>query len=186
MKKTILCLILALCFLLSACASVPVTDEPVAEQPSDAAVQTPAENAPEQVPSEPAATVEAPVFKYLYDEMLAAEVLPEMMEFPESMVLDFYGIEEADYDQAIFYQSYDSMLADEVVLISAVDDAAASRVEEMLNARLEAKAEEAKGYSPEQFAIIEKCSVVREGEFVALIVSPEKDTLVEIFKNGIA
>ena len=181
MKKMVLCLILALCFLLSACASAPAT-----EQPTEPAVETPAESEPAETPSEPAATIEAPVFKYIYDEMLAANVLPEMMEFPESMVLDFYGIEEADYDQAIFYQSYDSMLADEVVLISAVDDTAASHVEEMLNARLEAKAEEAKGYSPEQFAIIEKCSVVREGEFIALIVSPEKDTLIEIFKNGIA
>lgn len=183
MKKTILCLILALCFLLSACASAPAAEEPATEQP---AVETPAEREPAETPSEPAATIEAPVFKYIYEEMLAANVLPEMMEFPENMVLDFYGIEEADYDQAIFYQSYDSMLADEVVLISAVDDAAASRVEEMLNVRLDAKAEEAKGYSPEQFAIIEKCSVVRDGLYVALIVSPEKDTLIDIFNNGIA
>lgn len=182
MKKTVLCLSLALCFLMSACASAPVAKEP---QPSEAPMEAPLGSETPAEPSEPAATVEAPVLKFIYADMTNTSLLPEMMEFPESMVMDFYGIDAADYSDAIFYQSYDSMLADEVVLICAVDDAAAARVEEMLNARLDAKAEEAKGYSPEQFAIIEKCSVVRSGLNVALIVSPEKDTLVEIFQNGI-
>ena len=192
MKKCVLCLLLALCFLLSACA------KPVAEDPDPAVTKEPSDVQPEATPSQTSAETQLsaePVeagedegsgLLSIYEELLKTEVLPEMMEFPKSMVLDFYGIEETDYTDAVFYQSFDSMLADEVVLILAVDDAAASRIEEMLNTRLEAKAEEAKGYSPEQFAIIEKCSVQRSGRYVGLIVSPEKDKLVEIFKNRIA
>lgn len=196
MKKSIAYLLVVLCLLMMvSCTAAPVENE-AAESGQPEASQIPLESgqpADSAVPSEseePSDTSEpsdqSVGFEALYQKMLDAEILPEMMEFPESMVLDFYGIDPADYTEAVFYQSFDSMLADEVVLVNAMDDAAADRVEEMLNVRLEAKAEEAKGYSPEQFAIIEKCSVIRDGMNVIMIVSPKKDVLVEIFMKGIA
>lgn len=190
MKKSIAYLLVVLCLLMMvSCTAAPVENE-AAESGQPEASQIPLESgqpADSAVPSESEEPSDQSVgFEALYQKMLDAEILPEMMEFPESMVLDFYGIDPADYTEAVFYQSFDSMLADEVVLVNAVDDAAADRVEEMLNVRLEAKAEEAKGYSPEQFAIIEKCSVIRDGMNVIMIVSPKKDVLVEIFMKGIA
>ncbi len=107
--------------------------------------------------------------------------LPEMMEIPENMVLDYYGIEPADYTASLVRISVDNMLADEVVMMEGVDAAAADRIEGMLKERLQAKADEAENYSPEQFAIIGKCGVVRDNQSVALLVSADYDALVDAF-----
>ncbi|MDO5111972.1 MAG: DUF4358 domain-containing protein [Clostridia bacterium] len=107
--------------------------------------------------------------------------LPEMMEIPEDMILDYYGIEPADYTASLVRISVDNMLADEIVLMEGVDDAAADRIEAMLNERLQAKADEAESYSPEQFAIIEKCAVVRDGQSVALLVSADHQSMADAF-----
>lgn len=107
--------------------------------------------------------------------------LPEMMEIPEDMILDYYGIEPADYTASLVRISVDNMLADEVVMMEASDEAAAERIEGLLKERLQAKAGEAENYSPEQFAIISKCGVVRDGQSVALLVSADYQVLVDAF-----
>lgn len=107
--------------------------------------------------------------------------LPEMMELPEDMLLDYYGIEPSDYLASLVRVSVDNMLADEVVMLHGADSAAADRIEDMLNARLQAKADEAQGYSPEQYAIIKKCAVTRDGDCVALLVSADHSSLLQAF-----
>ena len=108
--------------------------------------------------------------------------LPEMMEIPEDMILDYYGIEPADYTASLVRISVDNMLADEVVMMQGADAAAADRIEAMLKGRLQAKADEAESYSPEQYAIIEKCGVIRDGDAVALLVNADYSGLADAFK----
>ena len=77
------------------------------------------------------------------------------------------------------------MLADEFVILVAANEDAADRLEEKLQARLERKLDEAEGYSPEQAAIIEKCSVLRDKNYVSLIVSPDFDAIAQAYKDYI-
>ena len=139
---------------------------------------------PQQTAAPDAGTAAESPLKAVYRDMDASGLMPEMMELPETMALDLFGFDSSYYSDAVFYLSYDSMLADEVVLVAANDEAAADFVEEMLFARLEAKAEEAQGYSPEQYAIITACSVYRNGNIVALIVGPGADDLTAVFARS--
>ncbi len=111
--------------------------------------------------------------------------LPEMMEIPEDMISDYYGIDPEDYSASLFRISIDNMLADEVIMLQAKDEDAASRIEEMLNERLNAKAGEAESYSPEQYAVITACKVFRDGTTLAMIVSPEHSEMLSAFQQEI-
>ena len=122
-------------------------------------------------------------FQSAYDQMQPQ--LPEMMEIPPEMVTDYYGIERDDYKAGIFMISLDNMLADEVVMLQAIDSAAADRIETMLNERLQAKADEAESYSPEQYAIITGCKVLRNGETLSLLVSADYSGMVAIYNTEI-
>lgn len=118
-----------------------------------------------------------------YQKLEGLGILPPMVEVPEDMVLDFYGIAPEWYSQAVFMVSEDSLLADEVVLISAKDDKSVKEIEAMLTSRLDFKAEEARSYSPQQFDIIKKGWLVAQGLDIALLVSPQADSLLAAWQG---
>ena len=157
MKKIHLLLMVTLALVLTACSAAPASSTP-----ADRGAQ----------------------FVQAYQKMEAA--FPEMMEMPEDTILDFYGIAPEEYETAVFRLSVDNMLADEAVFIQAKDAANADHIEEMLNARLQAKAEEAESYSPEQYEIIHKCSVYRDDLCLAMIVNEAFEEKLDIFKKPCA
>lgn len=159
MKKyvSILCFLLVMMLSISACGTKPVSADTV--------------NSAEK-------------FTQAYGKIEAS--LPEMMEIPEESVLDFYGIEPSEYENALFRLSVDNMLCDEVIFVQAKDETSAGNIEEMLNARLQAKAEEAESYSPEQYEIIKTCHVYRDGLILALIVNSNANEMLDTFQQAMA
>ncbi len=183
-KFRIVCIAWILLTLLTGlgCQSAPAAPTP-ADTASPAPITT---TVPEAEPTEPLPPADAEAggesrFAPLYQQMQDLGVLPEMLPLPDTMVTDFYGIDHADYTDGLYYLSYDSLLADEVVLVEATDDAAAKRIEQALENRLSVKAYEAESYAPEQHAVIQRCAVRRNGLSVALIVSPSFEALTELF-----
>ena len=103
--------------------------------------------------------------------------LGDMVEYSTADLQNAFGIEAADVKQSAVKVAADGLKADEVILIEAVDDAAASRIEQKLQAHYEAKGKENITYNPEQYAIIQKCSVKRNGNIVTLFLSTEADKM---------
>ena len=118
-----------------------------------------------------------------YAAISAGVEMPEMMEIPSAIVLDYFGIQSADYSDAVFYICADSLLADEVVIVNAVDDDAAKRIKEKLDVRLNQKMVSAQGYSPEQYEIIRKCEVRVDGKTIAMLVSPDVENMTKIYEE---
>jgi hypothetical protein len=121
----------------------------------------------------------------VYDAVLGAARTPEMFAAPDEIILDYYGINASDYTDAVFMMSVDGLLADEIVIVRAVDEEASGKIAERLNKRLKTKADEARTYSPEQFAVIENSMVTRDGLWTAMLVSPEAEKMREAYKNAI-
>ena len=131
----------------------------------------------------PSKQVESIDIKAVYLAMEKTGALPGMTAVPDGMLLDFYGIDPAWCAEALFMVSADSLLADEVVLIRARDEAAAKRILPFLESRMQAKAEEARNYSPEQYAIIKQGQILSRGVELALIVSPQVSRLVSMYQG---
>lgn len=119
----------------------------------------------------------------VYQAMEQAGVLPDMVAVPQDMLPDFYGIQPEMFSSAVFMVSADSLLADEVVLIRAKDGASAAKILSLLHARMAAKAEEAQAYSPEQYAVIRRGQVLSKGQDLALIVSPQAEKLLALYRG---
>ena len=71
------------------------------------------------------------------------------------------------------------------MLIKATDTDAAGRINEKLVNRMNAKLNETKSYNPEQYAIIEKCSVDTDGVYVSMILSANAEAIKALYKTGI-
>ena len=90
-------------------------------------------------------------------------------------LMELYGIAAADVKQFEARMQMESLMADEVVLIEAVDAQAAARVKEKLEGRYQSKLNETRDYLPDEFAKIEKSKVSVNGNYVALIVTGEAE-----------
>lgn len=120
----------------------------------------------------------------IYDDIAAHAQLPAMMPVGGDLVLDYYGIDLDDCEEALFMvYDGDQMLADEIVLIRAKDAAAAKAIKERLDARMQYKADENDGYLPEQYEVVKKGKVLQDGLRLALFVSPDIDTVLEVYNQ---
>ena len=106
----------------------------------------------------------------------------EMLEMDE--MLDVYGIQAADMKQFAAAVNTSGIDCDEVVLVEAKDADAASRVKEALDKRYQAKLNETENYLPDEYAVIKTCSVVMDGNYVAMIVAPNAADLVKIYNES--
>lgn len=110
--------------------------------------------------------------------------LSEMMALTEEDLMELYGIAQADVKQFAARLPWDSLNADEVVLIEAADDAAAARVKEKLDNRYQNKLNETRDYLPAEYEKISACSVSSSGKYVALIVSAEAKDMTADYQKA--
>ncbi|HIS70218.1 MAG TPA: DUF4358 domain-containing protein [Candidatus Gallacutalibacter stercoravium] len=101
----------------------------------------------------------------------------------DDSVLTNYGISMDDVVQYAGVMDATGIKCEEIILIEAKDADAASRVKEKLDARYDAKLAQNIDYLPEQYAIIEKCEVTQNGNFVSMIVGAEGEKLTEIYQS---
>lgn len=110
--------------------------------------------------------------------------MPEMISMDDAMLLNYCGVETVDCIQSVAAICSDGLRTDEIWLIEAKDAAAADKIAALAQSRLQAKAEESASYSPEQYAVVQKAQLLRSGNYLALIVSPQVETLSQLFKSA--
>ena len=119
----------------------------------------------------------------LYEQLLtAAEDAPEMVRVPESKLEKLFGLHPEDCGEIIVSLCAESVRADEIWLIEAKDETAADYAQEMAAARLEQRKEEMKSYLPDQYAVLQSAELLRQGNYVALLVSPSAAEMAELFE----
>ena len=107
-----------------------------------------------------------------------------MMTLDLSDLEALYYVKPEDVKQSAAAIHVSGINCDEIILFEAVDSAAAGRLKTILDNRYQAKLNEMRDYIAEQYAIIESCSVAQNGNYVAMIVSPDAANLVEIYNNS--
>lgn len=106
----------------------------------------------------------------------------DMMTMSSKHLKNLYGIAETDVVKFSGVMKTDGITADEVLLIEAENETKADALKEKLQARLKNKANEAKDYLPEQYAVIEKAEIKQKGQYLALLVSPDVDALSKLWE----
>lgn len=109
----------------------------------------------------------------------------QMMDLSTKDLKPNFGIDEKDVKQFAAYVDSTGTKGDEILLFEGTDDGAAGRIEEKLNDRHHQKEIEMKNYLPEEYAMLQKCKVERDGNFIAMIVSPQQEDLKQIYHNAL-
>lgn len=95
----------------------------------------------------------------------------------------YYMIEEDMVEDFAAEFSAESSVFTEIVLIKAVDEAAASEIATLLNNHLQSRMSEAKSYNPESVAMLEGCSVETNGVYVSLIVDEKAAEIKAVYDS---
>ena len=105
------------------------------------------------------------------------QYMPDMFYPDEMTMMDFLGIDTADCVQYKIAICAEGMRCDEVWLIEAKDAAALENLKQLAETRIEAKKDETVSYAPDQYVVVEKAVVLTNGNYLALLISPDVDAL---------
>lgn len=122
----------------------------------------------------------------VYDEITKQVELKDMLVLTTTDQLDkYYGIAADDVEDFAGCINSTGVDQEEIIMIKAKDDAAATRIKEALQLRYDTKLAQNKDYNPEQAEIIQNCSVEQDGLYVSMIISSNADRIKEIYQKSI-
>lgn len=109
----------------------------------------------------------------------------EMMRIETADDLElYYNIAPSDVKQFAAETTVNSATdITEIILVEAVDSAAAQRVYDALLVRYNSQRDLCASYSAELLAIVNECSVAQNGNYVTLIMSSEFDAITEWYNS---
>ncbi len=108
----------------------------------------------------------------------------DMMEISSvDKLLDYYGIDPIDVAEFQVMMNSSGVEQDEIAMIKAVDEEAADLIAEKFNTRLESKKQQMKNYLPDQYAMLEKCSVEQDGVYVYMFLSADAQAMTDIYNS---
>ena len=117
-------------------------------------------------------------------DMKAKLANTEMMDLAKEDLMPNYGIDAADVKQFAIRVDSTGIKGDEIVLAEGKDADAAKRIKEKLDARYKQKEVEMKDYLPEEYAMLKKCTVKQDGNYISMIVSPQYEELNKIYDSA--
>lgn len=113
--------------------------------------------------------------------LISAQGTNEAYLLETDALKNLYGIEAEDVRQSASYATMAGTFPDEVILVQAVDEKAAERIQTSLETRLDEVKVQSQTYDPENYAAAMACSVSVDGTYVALILSPQQELLQEVY-----
>ena len=106
-----------------------------------------------------------------------SQYMPDMFFPDEDTMLNFVGINAEDCVQYKVAICAEGMRSDEVWLIEAKDQAALENLQQLAQTRIQSKLDETVTYAPDQYVVVEKAEVLVNGLYLALLISPDVDSL---------
>ena len=122
--------------------------------------------------------------KTVFDDINSQFGITDLTVIEDASKLNrYYMIDESKVEQFAAEFSAESSVFTEVVLIKAVDEAAASEIATLLNNHLQSRMSEAKSYNPESVAMLEGCSVETNGVYVSLIIGEKAAEMKAVYDS---
>lgn len=109
----------------------------------------------------------------------------DSLQLNEKSAKALYGIEASDMKQCVGFSVMSGTFPHEVVMIEASDDAAAKRIEEAFNSKIEAFTQQSKNYDAANYALAQKCEVQKNGMFYAMFLSPDFEEIKAVYNKHI-
>ena len=109
----------------------------------------------------------------------------DMMDFTSEDMSLLYGIETSQVSQFAGTISKVGTNSDEILLLEVADGVDVQEVLSKLESRYQSKSNEAKDYLPEEYEKIQNCEILKDGNYLALVVHSEYSTLSDIWNQAL-
>ncbi len=113
--------------------------------------------------------------------MVTAAGVTEPMYLDTDAFANLYGIDPSWVAQSAGFVTMSGVFPDEVAIFEAVDAGAAAQIAACLQTRLDEVMVQAETYDPDSYAKAQQCSVVTNGNYVRLLLSPKQAELAEAY-----
>ena len=107
------------------------------------------------------------------------------MDLDADAISSLYGIETSDMVQAVGFVVMEGTFPHEAVMVEAKNADAAVRVETLLKAKHTSFVEQSRGYDAENYALAQKCKVVRNGNYISMFLTPDYEDMRAVYKKYI-
>ncbi len=136
---------------------------------------------------EPEVKNEAPAVKLgsIRSEIKSSLAISDAADLDADSISGLYGINPSDIKDAAGFVVMAGTFPHEVVMVEAKDASAADRIESMLSAKHQSFVEQSKGYDAENYALAQKCKVVRKGNQLSMFLTPDYETMQGVYNRYI-
>ena len=143
------------------------------------ATEAPADPAP--VATAPANSAESDFVDSLVIRWMTDGLMDDMYPMTAEDALDYYGIDFSACKAAMAFGDAVGYVNEAVVV--AAEGPALDEAETMLKDHLNAMKNQFRGYDAEALALAEKAVLIREGNMVLFIISPNAEAMVAVYRN---
>ena len=173
--KKLLAILMCITMVMSLVACSQGTEEETTAAPVDTTAAAEDTSAEAQTPA-------ATELDALKDKMIAEFGIADPINLDNGKLLDQYGITEDTIASQSSMIVMTGVFPAEIIMVEAVDEAAAKDIEAKLQARLDSLKQQSQSYDADSYAIASSCEVETEGNYVALFFSEHNEGMVEMFE----
>lgn len=107
----------------------------------------------------------------------------------DSMMLEtdaltrLYGVDASKVKQSASFVTMSGTFPHEIIMIEVTDAASGDSIEALLQNRLSEVLVQSKSYDAKNYALAQQCKVIRNGNHLALFLSPEHEKMTNVY-NG--
>ena len=145
-----------------------------------AATEAPAETAPTAEPA-PANSAESDFVDSLVVQWMTDGLMEDMYPLTAEDALDYYGIDFSACKAAMAFGDAVGYVNEAVIV--AAEGSVLDEAEAMLKDHLNAVKNQFRGYDADALALAEKAVLIREGNMVLFIISPNAEAMLAVYRN---
>ncbi|MGN0464543.1 MAG: DUF4358 domain-containing protein [Acutalibacteraceae bacterium] len=177
--KKILCALISALMLISLCACGNKTDNGESTKAPDSSTSEPTSS------SEPASSAKDIDLSEIKERIIKEVNVEEPMSITTEKLNELYGIEADDVAQSACFVTSNGTFPEEAIMIKAKDSAAKQRIADLLNTRIEDVKVQSESYDADNYAIAQKCKVIRQGDYIAMFISASHEKMESIFSEAV-
>lgn len=126
-----------------------------------------------------------PSLNDIMDKMVGAIPADEhsLSLIPGELYKDMYGVDKSNYEDVLVYGSMMSVKSNEIILIKVKKQEDIASAKKVLEERKNQVYKTWEQYLPDQFEIVKNAQIKSKGNYIALIIAPYTDKVVNAFMS---
>lgn len=96
-----------------------------------------------------------------------------------------YSVDASKVKQSASFVTMSGTFPHEIIMVEAIDEGAATEIASLLQNRLSEVMVQSQSYDAKNYALAQKCEVLRKGNFVSLFLSPEFEKMTVVYDSYI-